>query len=97
MRKSTKIELSLLAATVLSIFPMTAKGLDWRIIQDQIGRQVNQVYARGKVLFEEDFERDTIGKDQPGVTLVKNRGGKGSSARLTTSAYQLKDIPVVEL
>ena len=95
MYQSTKKRLLLIAATTLSIFPMTAYGLDWRIIQDQIGTQPNQVFPRGKVLFKEDFERATIGEDQPGVTLVKNADGKGSSAQLTTSAYHLKNIPVI--
>ena len=95
MRDSIRIEILLLAVAAMSVVSGIAAALDWRIIQDQLGAEASQVYPRGKVLFAEDFERATLGKNHPGVTLVKNSRGKGSSARFSTSAYQMKDIRVL--
>ena len=93
MFTSTKFKFLLFAATAFLFFPITAKGLDWRIIQDEIGTHDNQVHARGKVLFAEDFETG-IPENYPGATLVKDPDGKGKCLQLSSSPYHLKDLPV---
>jgi hypothetical protein len=93
MFTTTQFKFLLFAATAFLFFPITAKGLDWRIIQDEIGTHDNQVHARGKVLFAEDFETG-IPENYPGATLVKDPDGKGKCLQLSSSPYHLKDLPV---
>ena len=112
-------KLTALALAAISLSSGSAKALDWRIIQDQLGAQASpmvywpsdsapifrsfqfkvpagQVYAQGKVLFAEDFEGGALGDypGHPGVTLIKDPCGKGICARVSTSEYRLKDLPV---
>jgi len=60
----------------------------------QLGVRASQVYPRGGVLFEQDFERGTLGEGHPEVTLCRDPDGKGTCARFSTSEYRLQALPV---
>ena len=88
-----------LALVAPCVFPGSRAGaLDWRLIQDDLGAQTDQVYLQSKALFEEDFEGGILGEypGHPGVRLVKDPDGNGRCAQFSTSPYQLKDLVPVQ-
>ena len=87
--------LTAFALIVISLYSSSAWALDWRIIQDGIGRASNG--QQGEILFEEDFEKGPLGEypGHPGVQLVKDPDGKGLCVQFSTSEFQLKNrIPI---